>query len=119
MEIKAKFNKKGNIKLGYTMWSFSKLYGSRTYIVAINGETLEIVGTCGGYCEGCEGSCYVKKSYRYPSVIKGHARNTLAFRNDLDKAFMDLDGTRAESLTITSHVTSAVNALIATKTANA
>lgn len=85
----AKFNKKGNIKLGGRMWSFSKLYGNQLHTSKKYGV---VAGSCGGHCEGCASSCYVRKSYRYPSVIDGHARNTLAFRADLEKAFDDLNG---------------------------
>lgn len=78
----ARFNKKGNIKIG-SMWSWSKLAGNRN----ING----CIGSCGAYCESCQdGGCYVFKSYRYPSVIKGHSRNTTAFRNDLQGSFKEL-----------------------------
>ena len=78
----ARFNKKGNIKIG-AMWSWSKLAGNRE----ING----VLGSCGAYCESCQdGGCYVFKSYRYPSVKKGHARNTKAFRDDLKGSFIEL-----------------------------
>lgn len=87
--IIAKFNKNGNIKLGRAMWSFSKLYGNWAHESRRYGA---VMGTCGHYCNGCKNSCYVKKSYRYPSVIDGHARNTLAMRNDINKAFDDLNG---------------------------
>lgn len=76
--VMARFNKKGNIKLG-GMWTFSTLYGSKEYAT----EYGNVKGTCGKYCQGCESLCYVGKSYRYPSVIKGHARNTLALLNDI------------------------------------
>lgn len=76
----------GNIKLG-NMGSFSKLYGNAVYDTNYGAVT----GTCGHYCEGCSKACYVRKSYRYGSVINGHARNTLAFRNDIYSAFADLD----------------------------
>ena len=85
----AKFNKNGNIKLGKKMWSFSKLYGDMVHNSKKYGA---VIGSCGGHCEGCKGSCYVKKSYRYPSVVDGHARNTLAIRNNINKAFEDLNG---------------------------
>ena len=85
-QIRAKFNKRGNIKLGHKMWTFSKLYGAKKYATKYG----KIEGTCGHHCAGCEGACYVKSSYRYPSVVDGHARNTLAFRNDLTQAFSDL-----------------------------
>ena len=75
----------GNIKLG-NMGSFSKLYGNDTFITPYG----DVTGTCGKHCEGCKEHCYVRKSYRYGSVIKNHAKNTLAFRNDMIRAFVDL-----------------------------
>ena len=75
----------GNIKLG-NMGSFSKLYGNDIFDTPYGF----VSGSCGGQCAGCKGECYVKKSYRYKSVIKNHARNTLAFRIDLQRAFTDL-----------------------------
>ena len=78
----ARFNKKGNIKTGL-IWTWSKLAGNRE----ING----VKGSCGNYCGACQdGGCYVFKSYRYPSVINGHARNTTAFRNDINGSFEEL-----------------------------
>ena len=88
-ECRAKWNKKGNIKLG-NMWTFSTLYGQRFHF--IEKLNAEIAGTCGHHCEGCEGLCYVASSYRYPSVKLGHARNTLAIRQDIKKAGDDLNG---------------------------
>ena len=84
-ELKARLNN-GNIKLG-NMGTFSKLMGNDEYKTPFGS----VNGSCGHYCDGCKKSCYVKKSYRYPSVIMSHARNTLAIRNDIDKAFSDID----------------------------
>ena len=75
----------GNIKLG-NMGSFSKLYGNDTFTTPYG----DVTGTCGKHCEGCKEHCYVRKSYRYGSVIKNHAKNTVAFREDLKRAFADL-----------------------------
>lgn len=92
-ELKARISGNGNIKLGKTMGSFSKLYGDLTHETKYG----PVVGTCGKHCEACKNekggfNCYVPKSYRYPSVVNGHARNTIAFREDLNKAFNDIDG---------------------------
>ena len=78
----------GNIKLG-NMATFSKLYGDMTHHSKKWGD---VVGSCGGHCAGCKNACYVRRSYRYPSVVDGHARNTLAFRENIVKAFSDIDG---------------------------
>ena len=88
VQIQAKFSKTGNIKLGGAVWAFSKLYGNKDIFVRPLMATVS--GTCGSYCQGCESDCYVRKSYRYPSVVWSHARNTLAFRDDLSSAFFQL-----------------------------
>ena len=77
----------GNIKLGHSMGTISKLMGNDIY--EVNG--IKVAGTCGKHCEVCKKECYVKKSYRYPSVVLGHARTTIAFREDLAKAFDSMD----------------------------
>ena len=86
---RAQFNKSGNIKLGNT-WNFSTVYGNAEKSILYNGEELKARGTCGKYCEGCKNACYVKKSYRYPSVVFSHIRNTIAMRYDTKTAFHDL-----------------------------
>ena len=87
----AKFNKKGDTKIG-AIWSFSTLMGNEPVHIDYNGVKCDVVGTCGGYCEGCKKSCYVRNSYRYPSVKYGHAWNTLAIRDDIESAYNDLEG---------------------------
>lgn len=89
---KPRFNKQGNIKLGEGIYSWSKLYGDMDYKYLLFGEEKTIKGTCQHCCEGCKGTCYVKKSMRYSTVIASHIRNTLAFRNDLNWAFDILNG---------------------------
>ena len=86
---RAQFNKSGNIKLGNT-WNFSTVYGNEIKSVEFNGEKLQARGTCGNHCKGCKNACYVKKSYRYPSVIYSHIRNTIALRTNPAAAFNDL-----------------------------
>lgn len=88
-EDRATFNKSGNIKLGNT-WNFSTVYGNELKSVFFNGAKYEAVGTCGKYCQGCKKDCYVKKSYRYPSVVYSHIKNTLAMRLNPAAAFNDL-----------------------------
>lgn len=88
-EYKCKWNKAGNIKVG-NMWTFSMLMGGREIFIDKLG--FSVLGTCGGHCDACENKCYVKKSYRYPSVKYGHAVNTLAMRQDPIKAAKDLSG---------------------------
>jgi len=91
-KIFAAWNKSGNIKLGGSMWSFSTMYGNHDIEVRKGDVILVMRGTCGHHCKGCEGSCYVRKSYRYPSVIWSHARNTIAIRADIAAAEESLNG---------------------------
>lgn len=95
-EITSKWNKSGNIKLG-NIWSYSTLMGNDP--IYIKKLDTEVTGTCGGHCQACKNSCYVKKSYRYDSVKFGHARNTIAMRQDPERAAVDLSGyiTRAKN----------------------
>ena len=92
INIRAQWNKSGNIKLGKSMWSFSTMYGNHEIEVRKAGFVIRMRGTCGKHCKGCEGACYVRKSYRYPSVIWSHARNTIAIRADIKQAESDLIG---------------------------
>jgi len=87
----AKFNKAGNTKIG-KIWSFSTLMGDELVHIDYNGFVADVMGTCGKHCEGCKKNCYVKHSYRYPSVKYGHAWNTIAIRDDVESAFVDLHG---------------------------
>lgn len=88
-ENRATFNKSGNIKLGNT-WNFSTVYGDDIHTVDFNGEVLSARGTCGKHCKGCKNDCYVRKSYRYPSVVYSHIKNTIAMRVNVKAAFNDL-----------------------------
>lgn len=85
---KAGMRKNGNIKLG-NMWTFSKLFGNQDHYVKKLG--IFIKGTCGKYCAGCKEKCYVKASYRYGSVIYGHAVNTVAMRENMIGLFSEFD----------------------------
>ena len=82
------FCKTGNIKLG-NMWTFSKTYSDQCFYVQDFGGYVQ--GTCGGYCDGCRNACYVKASYRYGSVIKGHAINTCGLRYEMTEVFKALN----------------------------
>ena len=88
MNTNAHFNKNGNIKLGGNMWSFSKLCTDQAFYIKSLKQC--VVGSCGGYCNGCRKDCYARKSYRYGSVLQCHAINTIAMREDMTKAFYDL-----------------------------
>lgn len=90
-EYRARFNRGGNTKLGKTMGTWSVLMGDDFYYIPELNETIQ--GTCGQHCQGCKGSCYVVKSYvRHTnaetgecSVKYGHARNTRALRENVEK----------------------------------
>lgn len=81
-----------NRKLG-RIASWSTVYGTKpVYVKRLNGY---VQGTCGKECgnkkDGCEAHCYVDKSYWQPSVVYGHARNTIGLRVNPEKVFKDLD----------------------------
>ena len=82
------FCKSGNTKLGKAMWTFSKTYSDQAFFIkAFNGY---VTGSCIGKCDGCRESCYVKSSYRYGSVMLGHAINTCGIRYYMDQVYTDL-----------------------------
>jgi len=86
--FKAKITSNGNIKLGKNIGVWSVLYGNKKHYV--KKLDIYVKGTCGDNCKACQNNCYVRKSYRYPSVIFGHARNTIAMRNNTGKMLLDL-----------------------------
>ena len=94
----AAINSGGNTKLGSTIGTFSKLKGNREYYIPEYNRTVR--GSCGCFGEVCQDDCYVGKSYvrhtcaenGHCSVKKGHARNTIALREDLGLSFEEMDG---------------------------
>ena len=90
--ITAKWYWKGNIKVG-AIATFSTLPGNMDYVTdygVVKGTCGDCAKHCGASVNGKRPPCYVFKSHRYPSVVKGQARNTLAFRQDPMKAGKDL-----------------------------
>ncbi len=85
---KAKIASGGNIKLGASMGTWSKLMGDDEY--HIEKLNMTVCGSCGKHCIGCKKDCYVKASYRYGSVIYGHAIRTIAMRDYLDDLAIQL-----------------------------
>lgn len=91
--VRGRWNKKGNIKVG-RVWTWSTLAGDCVFMTDYG----PVRGTCAGCCQHCghpkQGKkrppCYVFKSYRHKSVIKGHARNTLAMRENPRECFSEL-----------------------------
>lgn len=55
--VKAHFCK-GNIKLGDSILTFSKLCGDVHH--AVKTYDAMIQGTCAGHCDGCRTACYVR-----------------------------------------------------------
>lgn len=82
--LKPHFVKKGNIKTGESIWTWSTLPGNGLFVTELG----MIQGTCGRHCIGCYNPdspslspCYVFKALnRYPSVKKCYAKNTAAMR---------------------------------------
>lgn len=95
-ELKAHLGRQGNIKVGKTIATWSTLKGNENYFIPELNK--EVHGTCGKYCVECSDSCYVTKSYkRYTSrktgkcsVKYGHAVNTIAMRENIEKCYTDL-----------------------------
>ena len=85
---KPHFTKNGNIKLGKTMWVWSTMKGGDDEKRPIKDfENKLCSGTCGDNCKVCTKSCYVNRSYRYESVIKGHAINTVWIKENPTETF--------------------------------
>lgn len=85
-------NRPNNIKLG-NIGSISKLMGDENWYIPQLG--MSVKGTCGKYCKGCKGNCYVAKNYtswRSYTVMYGHALTTLEIRNDLWGTMRKMDG---------------------------
>ena len=78
----------GNIKLGASVGTFSTLYGDASYY--IDALKMSVCGTCGQHCAHCKHACYVRKSYRYGSVMLRHAVNTLALRESVENCYSAL-----------------------------
>ena len=71
----------GNSKLGKGVWTFSTLAGSIGWKIEIDGESMEVFGTCPCNCNGC----YAQTGFfRMPSVVKANAIKTILCREDLD-----------------------------------
>lgn len=86
-DYRYKFDLSGNIKLG-KIATWSTLMGDYKY-KKLPGVLDGITGTCGN-CDGCRLSCYVRRSYRNPSVTFGHAKNTYGMRHNLAALEHDL-----------------------------
>ena len=67
----------GNSKLGAGVWTFSSLPGNFIHRVNIDGEVIEIGGTCPCNCSGCYAQTGL---YNMPSVKKALAIRTVLAR---------------------------------------
>lgn len=71
----------GNSKLGKGVWTFSTLPGTGSFSVEVDGQQVEVRGTCPCSCSGC----YAQTGfYRMPSVILSNALRTIIARDHLD-----------------------------------
>lgn len=94
MVVDARWYFNGNIKVG-NIATFSTLAGDGEFVTEKYGA---VRGTCGEYCKFCGHAakgkkrppCYVFRSYRHPSVIESHSRNTLSIINNPELAFRQL-----------------------------
>jgi len=71
----------GNSKLGKGVYTFSLLPTNEFFHVNIDGEPMEIKGTCPCYCKGCYAT---KGFYNMPSVLKANAIKTALARYDVN-----------------------------------
>ena len=83
---------KGNSKLGKGVYAFNLMPGSKPISTKDKGQLTNVVGTCGGCCDGCEKYCYaVKDTRRYHNtVIPSVGKNTVIMRHDMDRGFKQI-----------------------------
>ena len=71
----------GNSKLGKGVWTFSTLPTNKYFHLVIDGEPLEVKGTCPCHCDGCYAT---KGNYNFSSV-----QNALGIRTALARLYTD------------------------------
>lgn len=71
----------GNSKIGKGVFHFSTLAGNKEYTANVNGEKIQLLGTCGCTCEN--GYC-TKANYNYQSTIDALAIRTIIAREYMD-----------------------------------
>lgn len=83
---------KGNSKLGKKVFAFNLMPGNKPISTKNKGELTNVWGTCGGCCDGCEGSCYAVRDARlhHNKVIPSVGKNTVIMRHDMDKGFKQI-----------------------------
>lgn len=73
--------KQGNTKTGKAVYTFSILPGTSDFEISVNGEKIQVKGTC---CCNCSG-CYAKTGrYNCDNVITSMAVNTYLANNHID-----------------------------------
>ena len=80
---------KGNSKLGKGVYALNLMPGSKPLSTKDKGQLTNVVGTCGGCCDGCENFCYAVKDARrfHNTVIPSVGKNTVIMRHDMDEGF--------------------------------
>jgi hypothetical protein len=73
--------KRGNAKTGKAVYTWSTLPGNIDYSVNIDGQTINVKGTCCCFCDGCYAT---KHKYQCESVVRSLAINTYLTVNNLD-----------------------------------
>lgn len=84
--------RKGNAKIGRSVYAFNLLPGDEPISVKTKGQLTDIQGTCGGCCEGCVNACYAMRDAKrfHPSCIPSLGKNTLIMRHNMDGMFEQL-----------------------------
>ena len=71
----------GNTKLGLGVWTYSTLPGTGIYTIDIDGESIDVRGTCHCDCVGC----YAKTGrYNCDNVVRSNAIKTLLAREHIE-----------------------------------
>lgn len=72
----------GNDKLGKGVWTWSTLPTNGSFVVHVNGELVEMAGTCPLKCDGCYADG--RGRYRMRNVIESLAKKTFLTRVYMD-----------------------------------
>ena len=83
---------KGNSKLGKGVYALNLMPGDKPLSTKDKGRLTNVVGTCGGCCDGCENFCYAVKDTRrfHNTVIPSVGKNTVIMRHNMEDGFKQL-----------------------------
>ncbi len=83
----------GNAKIGKGVFNISLLPSDEPLTKKDGTQLTNIVGTCGGCCEGCKNNCYAVKqaTYHHNSVVPAWGENTLLARENMVEFFHQLE----------------------------